>query len=139
MRTLGLLYAALVFFSCNRKVQNSSSATMLKIDSTDNVTASSTAKATSIPSCIQQKIDSIKKEKVWNPPAQINEHEYNGRKVYLISAPCCDFFITAVDANCNYICAPSGGFTGIGDRKCPDFNKKAKFLRVVWKDERKVK
>ena len=89
-----------------------------------------------IPTCIQKKIDSIKQQPVWNPPAEIHEYEYNGKKVYLISADCCDFFTTAVDENCNYVCAPSGGFTGRGDGKCKDFNQNAKMIKVVWKDER---
>ena len=88
------------------------------------------------PACIQSKIDSIKKLPVWNPPAEVHEYEYNGRKVYLISADCCDQFNSLVDENCNYICAPSGGFTGKGDRKCIDFHEKATHTRLVWKDER---
>ncbi len=90
----------------------------------------------SSPSCIQQKIDQIKKQPKWNPPAQIDEYLYNGKKVYLISADCCDQYITLVDENCNYICAPSGGITGKGDGKCTDFNEKATFVKQVWKDDR---
>ena len=89
-----------------------------------------------IPVCIQQKIDSIKQQPVWNPPAEINEYFYKDRTVYLISAPCCDQFSIAVDSNCNYVCAPSGGFTGRGDRKCVDFLEKAKYVQLIWKDER---
>lgn len=90
-----------------------------------------------LPSCISQRIQQIKSQPVWNPPATINEYEYNGQTVYLISAPCCDQYNTLVDQNCNTICAPSGGITGKGDGKCPDFSEKAKFVRLVWRDERK--
>lgn len=89
-----------------------------------------------IPVCIQQKIDSIKKEERWNPPAEVYEYNYNGKTVFYFSSNCCDFFNTVVDENCNYICAPSGGITGKGDRKCDDFNANAKQVRLVWKDER---
>jgi hypothetical protein len=89
-----------------------------------------------IPTCIQHKIDSIKKEPVWNPPAEIHEYEYEGKRVYLISADCCDFFTIAVDTDCNYVCAPSGGITGRGDGKCKEFGTSAKMIRVVWKDDR---
>ncbi len=99
-------------------------------------TEASAAGVPGIPLCIQQKIDSIKQQPVWNPPAEIHEYNYGGRKVYLISANCCDFFSIAIDSNCNYVCAPSGGFTGKGDRKCSDFFEKAKHVRLVWKDER---
>jgi len=88
------------------------------------------------PSCIQQKIAEIKAQAKWNPPAEINEYEYNGRRVFLLTADCCDQFITIVDDSCNYICAPSGGITGSGDGKCRDFYQKAKHIRLVWKDNR---
>ena len=89
-----------------------------------------------IPSCIQSRIDEIKKQPKWNPPAEVNEYVYNGKKVYLFSADCCDQFNTLVDSACNPVCAPSGGITGKGDGKCPDFNQKAQLLRLVWKDDR---
>jgi uncharacterized protein DUF6970 len=89
-----------------------------------------------IPSCVQARIDEIKKEPKWNPPAEVNEYLYNGKTVYLFTADCCDQFITLVDANCNTICAPSGGITGGGDGRCPDFYEKAQHVRLVWKDSR---
>lgn len=92
--------------------------------------------ASGIPACIQQKIDSIKQQPVWNPPAEVYEYNYGERPVFLFSADCCDRPSTAVDSNCNYVCAPSGGFSGKGDRKCVDFFEKAKLVRLVWKDER---
>lgn len=114
--------ALVAIFTCNRK-------TATKV----------LAAIPEIPVCIQQKIDSIKQQPVSNPPAEINEYVYSGREVYVISARCCDLYSIAVDSNCNYICAPSGGFTGKGDRKCADFLENAKPVRLVWKDERKRK
>lgn len=90
-----------------------------------------------IPACIQNRIDSIKKEPKWNPPAEVNEYLYNGKAVYLFSSPCCDFYNTLYGSDCNYICAPSGGFSGNGDGKCMDFKSAAKHVRLVWKDDRK--
>lgn len=90
----------------------------------------------SIPPCIQEKIDGIKKQLRWNPPAEVNEYSYNGKRVFLFSADCCDQYHELVDENCNYLCAPSGGLTGKGDRKCEDFNAKATFVKLVWKDDR---
>jgi hypothetical protein len=89
-----------------------------------------------IPSCVQAKIDEIKKQPKWNPPASVEEYNYNGRRVFLFSANCCDQYNQAFDESCNYVCAPSGGITGKGDRKCEDFRDKARLIRVVWKDER---
>jgi len=89
-----------------------------------------------IPACIQARIEEIKKQPKWNPPAQVEEYRYNGKRVFLFSSNCCDQYNEAVDESCNYICAPSGGYTGKGDRKCTDFAEKAELIRVVWKDER---
>jgi hypothetical protein len=72
----------------------------------------------------------------WNPPAKVEEYRYGGRRVFLFSANCCDQFNEAFDDSCNYICAPSGGMTGKGDRKCLDFKAVAQFVKVVWQDER---
>ncbi len=89
-----------------------------------------------LPLCVKGKIDTIKTQPKWNPPAEVWEYNLNGKKVYLFNADCCDQYTTLYDANCNYICAPSGGLTGKGDRKCDDFNTTAKQVRLVWKDNR---
>lgn len=90
-----------------------------------------------IPSCIQARIEEIKKQPRWNPPAQVEEYRFEGKRVFLFSSNCCDQFNELVDETCHYVCAPSGGFTGKGDRKCPTFKDSAQLIRVVWKDERK--
>ncbi|MFN2458307.1 MAG: hypothetical protein ABR502_08920 [Chitinophagaceae bacterium] len=92
--------------------------------------------SSTIPNCIQQRINQIKSQHKWNPPAEVHEYIYNNKKVYLFSSDCCDQFNTLVDAQCNYICAPSGGITGKGDMKCTDFSEKAQHVKLVWKDER---
>lgn len=88
------------------------------------------------PSCIEAKIASLKAKSKQNPPAQVEEYLYNGKKVYLFNSPCCDQYNQLYDENCNILCAPSGGFTGKGDGKCPDFSSAAQYLRIVWKDGR---
>jgi hypothetical protein len=92
--------------------------------------------ANELPQCVQQKIDAIKAEPKWNPPAQVDEYSYKGKTVFLFSSDCCDAYNTAYDNDCNPVCAPSGGITGAGDRKCEDFNTTAKHVRLVWKDNR---
>jgi hypothetical protein len=95
-----------------------------------------TTKAEAVPACIQQRIEEIKKEPKWNPPAEVHEYIYNGKKVYYFSSNCCDQYNTVYDSVCNYICAPSGGYSGEGDKKCPDFKANAQHVRLIWKDER---
>ena len=41
------------------------------------------------------------------------------RPVYLFTPLCCDQFNRLYDAEGRFICAPSGGFGGAGDGKCP--------------------
>lgn len=93
-------------------------------------------KENSIPDCIQQKIDQIKKEPEWNPPAEVHEYSYNSKRVFYFSSNCCDQYNAVFDENCNMICAPSGGLTGKGDGKCADFKEKATEVKLIWKDER---
>ena len=89
-----------------------------------------------VPDCIQKKIAALQLEPKANPPASVEEYEYNGKKVFLFSSKCCDQYAELYDTNCNFICAPSGGITGKGDCKCTDFTANAKFIKLVWKDER---
>ena len=89
-----------------------------------------------IPSCIQQRIDSIKAQPKWNPPASVYEYTFKGRRVFSFSADCCDQYNVVYDESCNYVCAPSGGFSGRGDGKCSDFAQEAKQVKLVWKDDR---
>jgi hypothetical protein len=106
-------------------------------ENTTEVNANKPEDNSTIPKCIEAKIDSIKKEPRYNPPAEVNEYRYNGKRVFLFSSDCCDQYNSLLDENCNYICAPTGGFTGKGDMKCNDFTEKAKLVKLVWKDERK--
>jgi hypothetical protein len=89
-----------------------------------------------IPTCIQAKIDQIKAQPEWNPPATVHEYIYQGKHVYLFSSDCCDQYNQLVDENCNSLCAPSGGITGKGDGKCADFSAAAQLVKLVWKDSR---
>lgn len=89
-----------------------------------------------VPACVRAKISEIKAQTKWNPPAEVAEYLYNGKRVFLFTSDCCDQYIQLYDENCNYICAPSGGFTGHGDGKCADFYSSATFIKLVWKDNR---
>ena len=92
-----------------------------------------------IPSCIQARIAEIKKQPRWNPPAQVEEYRFEGKRVFLFSSNCCDQYNVIYDKNCAYICAPSGGITGKGDGKCADFLSAAQKIKLIWKDDRSRK
>lgn len=92
--------------------------------------------ADSIPPCVRKIIDAGEKGTPSNGPLEVNEYLYNNKTVYLFTARCCDQFNVLYDANCNTICAPSGGFSGRGDGKCPDFEKNAKLVKLIWKSDK---
>jgi hypothetical protein len=89
-----------------------------------------------IPPCINEKIESFKKEPKQNPVRSVTEFTYNGMKVYYITAPCCDQFSDVLDSNCNLLGHPDGGFTGKGDGKLPGFSSEATEEKLIWKDDR---
>ncbi len=96
--------------------------------------SNSVSSSDSIPVCVRKFIDSAMKEKPPTPPVQVDEYLYNGKKVFLFTAPCCDFFNTVYDENCKPVCSPTGGITGKGDGNCEDFVAKAKHIKLVWKN-----
>jgi hypothetical protein len=85
-----------------------------------------------LPDCISKIIEAPQKQKLDKSPVQVDEYTYKGKRAFLLTAPCCDQYNMLYDENCNYLCSPSGGYTGKGDEKCPDF-KDAEFVRLVWK------
>jgi len=89
------------------------------------------------PDKIQAKIAELKAQPKANPAYEVWEYKYQGQQVYLVTADCCDQYTTVYDACLNVLCAPSGGFTGRGDGRCPDFNEKATDKKLVWRDPRK--
>ncbi|CAF1387638.1 unnamed protein product [Rotaria sp. Silwood1] len=91
----------------------------------------STAKL-EIPECIQNMIDSMYGTPGGSPYISIDSYVYRGKLTYLATSGCCDRMNPLFDDECNRICAPSGGFVGIGDRKCKDFGETAKLLGNIW-------
>ncbi len=110
--------------------------TLILMISSLAVLSKCTKEKSTVPPCIQQKIEAIKAQPKWNPPAEVIEYVYNGKTVYGFSNDCCDQYYEVFDADCKMICAPSGGITGKGDGQCADFLEKATKVRVIYKDSR---
>jgi hypothetical protein len=92
-------------------------------------------KSLNVPSCIQSKIELIKSLPVENPPKEVWKWQVDGNIYYYFSAACCDQYSELYDSNCNLVCHPDGGITGIGDGNCPLFSG-AITKTLVWKDPR---
>jgi len=66
-------------------------------------------------------------------PKAVWKYQYQKETVYLVIPDCCDQYISVYSSRCNFICAPSGGFRGKGDGKCPNFNDEATDAVLIWK------
>lgn len=87
------------------------------------------------PACLRTRIEQIKSEDVWNPPASLWKITTTQNKIYYyIPSHCCDFYSELYDEKCKLVCAPDGGFTGKGSGDCPDYEIKKKEL--IWQDKR---
>ena len=124
-----LAFPFLANSDCHKKEKKNDSSTV-----GDNTTSKDTGQL--LP-CLQQRIDSLNKHNPPDGPVRVEEYTYQGKTVYLFTAPCCDQFNVLYDSNCTMMCAPSGGFTGRGDGKCPDFDKTAKLIRTVYEQKQK--
>lgn len=89
-----------------------------------------------IPGCVQSAVDSALAQPKGTLYLQVDAYKYQDKTVYLFYAGCCDRFNPLKDPNCNYLFAPSGGFTGMGDLSHPNFFGEAVKLSTIWKDPR---
>jgi hypothetical protein len=129
-RLVFLFIISIVSFSASAQKKKRKSAT--KITTTQVQT-----KPAAQPTCLQNLIEKLSKEKVENPPRSIYSYTYKGKTVYYVTAPCCDFFSDVYDENCTLIGHPDGGITGKGDMNMMDFNTLKTNEKLVWVDERK--
>jgi hypothetical protein len=89
---------------------------------------------------LQMKIWDYQSKPVSNPPRSVIKTTFEGKTVYYVPAVCCDIPSELYAENGDFLCYPSGGFTGAGDDKCPKF--KSEYLdnktSIVWRDKRKA-
>jgi len=80
-----------------------------------------------VPVCVR---DLIQKDP---QPKEVWRYTYKNQVVFLVVPDCCDQYISVYSSQCDLICSPSGGFSGKGDGKCPDFYQEAKEGLLLWK------
>lgn len=121
---------SIILFSCGSNKQMSA----VEKSSTGKVAKDTNSiERNSVPVCILKMIDSTKKLEPALQLTEIRRYVYDGSRVYLVGMPCCDQFSALYDSACNYLFAPSGGFTGKGDGSHPDFFTVAKEDSLIWK------
>ena len=90
-----------------------------------------------IPSWLQALIAQIEREPVTNPPSAIFRYRYRGSTVYFRPERCCDLPSEVYSEAGELLCHPSGGITGRGDGRCPDFFGARSDERLIWQDPRR--
>lgn len=85
---------------------------------------------------LKAKIAELQAKPKGNPSYTIWQYKWRGQRVYIVSETCCDQYKTVYDACFNVLCAPSGGLSGKGDGRCPDFHQQATDEQLVWRDPR---
>ena len=88
------------------------------------------------PAWVDQLIAKYQSDPVGNPPQSIYKYDYKGQTVYYVPPQCCDQYSQLYDANGSIICAPDGGLTGSGDKKCSDFFNESTNRTLIWRDSR---
>jgi hypothetical protein len=74
-----------------------------------------------LPSCVQTYIDTYSQGSSTNFWAQVWRWEDGVNTYYYMNSPCCDMYNFLYDDECQIVCAPSGGFAGDGDGRCPQW------------------
>jgi hypothetical protein len=88
------------------------------------------------PAWLQAMVAELKRRPPGQPPGAVYRYRYRGRVVYHLPPQCCDAPGALYDAAGRYLCAPDGGFLGIGDGRCLDFRTNRTDGRLVWQDPR---
>jgi hypothetical protein len=65
-------------------------------------------------------------------PAYVARVVYHGEPSFFVMAGCCDQFNVLFDRCGTELCAPSGGISGIGNGRCPDYENEAESDLRVW-------
>lgn len=93
------------------------------------------AKADRIPKWLMKLIREFEVGRPEDRPERIIRYKYGNEFVYLLEAGCCDQFSRVYDTNGKLICS-TGGITGRGDGKCPDFFSERKDEKLIWEAKR---
>lgn len=68
--------------------------------------------------------------------SKVYKYYYNNQVVYLFEPENCpDELYYLYDEDCNLICSPDGGLSGLGDGTCPDFYQSAINQELIWSKE----
>ena len=81
-----------------------------------------------VPQCLKQVIQARESR----CSVSVYKYVFNEEDAYLIESRCPDALHTLYDTECKHICSPSGGVSGNGDGRCPDFYETAVQVELVY-------
>lgn len=84
------------------------------------------------PACIERQIEEIEKEADGSTTREVWRWDVDGNTYFFINSDCCDQFNYLYSQDCEVVCAPSGGLTGMGDGNCPTFSGEIE-KTLIWK------
>lgn len=132
-----IVLLCIVAASCCGSKKSSDGANAATPPGDEIITGNENTAVENMPACLKEMISGFVKEEKKNPPRKIFRYTYEGKTVYYVTAPCCDFFSDLYNSNCQLMGHPDGGITGRGDSKFPNFEKARSNEKLVWEDKRK--
>ena len=136
MKAIHTVLLAALFITISSCATSQSSKSAQSKPSKGEAPVASDTNGPNVPSCIRVMIEKYEYEEKQTPPRKIYQYTYNGKRVYYVTAPCCDFFSDLYDSECALIGHPDGGITGRGDGSLPDFMKTRSNEKLIWEDKR---
>ena len=137
MKNIIVLLCILTASCCGTKKSSDAATTPAPAGNETAVAGNENTAAENLPACLKELINGFAKEEKKNPPRKIFRYTYEGKNVYYVTAPCCDFFSDLYNSNCQLIGHPDGGITGRGDGKFQNFEKARSNEKLMWEDKRK--
>lgn len=90
---------------------------------------------TELPSCVVDIALGKTMEPLQSVPEYVLGCENQEETTFYFASGCCDLLNMVLDEQCNYICAPDGGFSGNGDTKCMDYFSTVDCMLIWCRDE----
>jgi hypothetical protein len=90
-----------------------------------------------LPEWLKEQVHAYATAPLGAAPESVWQFDLEGKPVYYIPAPCCDQYDRLFAADGSFLCAPSGGLTGRGDRRCPGILPKRDEMKLIWQHPRR--
>jgi hypothetical protein len=130
-----LALSAALAAGCADRIARGDAAPVAPPDGSDRAagTPSTRTEVAGLPQWLRIRLADYDAQPGVSAPRAVYELPYGGGVAYYVKAGCCDQLDPLVDARGVLICYPTGGFTGLGDGKCPARLPLVADRREVWR------